>query len=49
VEFTFVKMPSKKKIPGEEEDSEEEKEDVDLLDYLEFYCQPSQMKLAAGQ
>ena len=39
IEFTFVKIPSS------EQDSNDE---VDLTQHLEFYCQPSQMKISAG-
>ena len=46
-EFTFVKIP-KSQMGGETEDTVKESA-VDILDSLEFYCQPSLMKINSGQ
>lgn len=59
IDFTFVKLPTKQialKDKSSEENSDsdttseskEAQEEVNLLQYLEFYCQPNLVKLSAG-
>lgn len=45
VEFTFVKMPK----DSDSEATDDKNDDLDLRKYLEFYCQPSTLKLLANQ
>lgn len=51
VDFTFIKMPkSQNKDREEEADGEANKEpEKNITDYLEFFCQPSSLKLNGGQ
>jgi hypothetical protein len=42
IEFTFVKMPKGLSSDGEDQG-------VDIHKYLEFYCQPSALKITANQ
>jgi len=41
IEFTFVKTPKGSSSDGQEDQ-------IDLQKYLEFYCQPSALKVAAN-
>ncbi len=41
IEFTFVKTPKGSSSDGQEDE-------IDLQKYLEFYCQPSALKVAAN-